>query len=274
MSQEQLKSECVEVFKQGNKQDAERLLPQIGQPADIRTTTLHVPGVWWYDGLVSLLHLAAAHGWMDIIIDLITKYKCDTNCKDSHGLTPLNYAVINNHLEVVRCFINEQHCDSMTQDQYGDTPLHIACDYGHTHIVQYLLSTGKVDPLAKNKNDKTPMLKPEYIYGSLEQFCRGEWRHTLLHLAAYHGWVDIVIDLITKYKCDTNCKDSRGHTPLHYAARNNHLEVVRYFINEQHCDQMTRDNNGDTPLHIACHYGNVHIVQCLLSTGKVDPLAT
>ena len=273
MSQEQLKSECVEVFKQGNKQDAERLLPQIGQPADIRTTTLHVPGVWWYDGLVSLLHLAAAHGWMDIIIDLITKYKCDTNCKDSHGLTPLNYAVINNHLEVVRCFINEQHCDSMTQDQYGDTPLHIACDYGHTHIVQYLLSTGKVDPLAKNKNDKTPMLKPEYIYGSLEQFCRGEWRHTLLHLAAYHGWVDIVIDLITKYKCDTNCKDSRGHTPLHYAARNNHLEVVRYFINEQHCDQMTRDNNGDTPLHIACHYGNVHIVQCLLSTGKVDPLA-
>ena len=65
----------------------------------------------------------------------------------------------------------------------------------------------------------------------------------MLHLAASHGWVDIVIDLVTKYKCDTNCKDTRGCTPLHYAARKNHLEVVRYFINEQHCDPMTRDND-------------------------------
>ena len=80
--------------------------------------------------------------------------------------------------------------------------------------------------------------------------------------------MDIVIDLITKYKCDTNCKDSYGHTPLHYAASNNHLEVVRYFINEQHCDPITRNNDGDTPFHIACNYGNAHIVQYLLSTGK------
>ena len=36
---------------------------------------------------------------------------------------------------------------------------------------------------------------------------------------------------------------------------------------------MTRDNDGDTPLHVACQYGNTHIVQCLLSTGKVDPMA-
>ena len=38
MLQEQLKSECVEEFKQGNKQDAQRLLSQIEQPADIRIT--------------------------------------------------------------------------------------------------------------------------------------------------------------------------------------------------------------------------------------------
>ena len=68
-------SECVEAFRQGNKQDAARLLPQIGQLAD-----------------ASLLHLAAQHGWMDIVIDLITKYKYNTNCKDSRGCTPLHYA--------------------------------------------------------------------------------------------------------------------------------------------------------------------------------------
>ena len=327
MSQEKTKSKCVESFKYGYKQDAERLLPRLQQPADIRTTALHV---WWYIEQISLLHLAAQQGWMDIIIDLITKYKCDTNCKDSHGCTPLHYAVTNNHLEVVRYFINEQHCDPMTRDNDGNTPLHyaviddhlevvryfineqhcdpmtrdndgntplhIACIYSSsTHIVQYLLSTGKVNPLAMNNNGETAVFKQNKII------------LPMLHLAAHHGWMDIIIDLITKYKCDTNCKDSHGRTPLHYAVINNHLEVIRYFINEQHCDPMTRDNDGNTPLHyavidnhpevvryfinephcdpmtrdndgntplhLACIYSSsTHIVQYLLSTGKVDPL--
>ena len=326
---------CVKAFEQGNKQDAKRLLPQIRQPADIRTTTYNVQDVLWYV-VVSLLHLAAHHGWMDIIIDLITKYKCDTNCKDDDGRTPLHYAARNNHLEVVRYFINEQHCDPMTRDyngetplhyaccqghlsiaQYliseahcnpssenndGDTPLHIACEqgvfkineyliseahcnpscenkkgetplhlaccYGHTQIVQYLLSTSKLDSLA-NKYGKSPMYKVK-----VSELSNDFWSSDqlpLLNLAAHHGWMDIVIDLITKYKCDTNCKDSRGHTPLHYAAMNNHLEVVRYFINEQHCDLMTRDNNGSTPLHLACRYGHLNIAQYLISKAHCNP---
>ena len=194
--------------------------------------------------------------------DLLTKYKYNTNCyKDSHGFTPLRYAASNNHLEVVRYFVIEQHCNPMTRDKNGDTILHIACNNSHVHIVQYLLSTGKVNPMAKNKNGETPMYKVDNTN-----------RLPLLHAAAHHGWMDTVIDLIAKYKCDTNCKDSDGHTPLHYAARNNHLEVVRYFINEQHCDPMTRDNDGDTPLHYACDHSHTKIVQYLLSTGKVNPL--
>ena len=119
------------------------------------------------------------------------------------------------------------------------------------HIVQYLLSTGKVDPLAIPMYKSSKLSQPEkWWYGK---------EVSLLHLAAAHGWVDIVIDLITKYKCNAHCKDSCGCTP---AAHNNHLEVVRYFITEHHCDPMTRDSNSDTPLHIACHYGYLNIAQC------------
>ena len=89
----------------------------------------------------------------------------------------------------------------------------------------------------------------------------------------HHGWMDIIIDLITKYKCDTNCKDSDGRTPLHYAASNNHLEVVRYFINEQHCDPMTRDNDGDTPLHYACQQP-INTYYPLVSTSSVNKTVT
>ena len=139
----------------------------------------------------SLLHYAARHGWLDVVIELATKYKCDVNCKDDLGYTPLHDASENDHLEVMKYLIKEQHCDPMTRDNYqcaplhnaciighleitryliseahcdpsckddlGYTPLHYACSNGRTHIVQYLLFTGRVDPLAKNINGKTPV---------------------------------------------------------------------------------------------------------------------
>ena len=201
MSQEELSLKCAWAFEGGNKQYVKRMLPQIEQPADIKITTNVPHGKPLVN---SLLHLAAAYGWMDIIIDLITKYKCATNCKDSTGRTPLHYAVINNHLEVVRYFINEQHCDPMAGDNDENTPLHYACRHSQIDILQYLLSTGKVNPLATNKFGNHPMLRIDY-----------RRRLPMLHLAAQKGWMDIAIDLITKYKCDTNCKDSNGCTPLH-----------------------------------------------------------
>ena len=169
MSQEQLEDKCLEAFKQGNKRDAKRFLPQIRQPAKVMIWTR-----WWspnttitpvkVNGITigihhqsSLLHLAAVHGWMEVVIDLITKYKCDANCRNSWKYTPLHYASEAGHLEVVRYFINEQHCDPMTKDTLDRTALHFACMSGLTNIVQYLLSTGKVDPLAKDYKGRTPM---------------------------------------------------------------------------------------------------------------------
>ena len=147
MSQE-IETNCVEeAFKEGNKQDAERLLLQIKEPADITTTTSSISDVW-NASQVSLLHLAAQNGWMDIIIDLITKYKCDTNCKDSNERTPLHYAVSNDQLEVVRYLINEQHCDLTTRD---------------------IRTTTISIPGVMNASQVS-----------------------LLHLAAHHGWMDII----------------------------------------------------------------------------------
>ena len=63
---------------------------------------------------------------------------------------------------------------------------------------------------------------------------------SLLHLAAYWGWRNVVTSLVSVYNCAANCKDEYGHIPLHYAASNGHLEVVKYFIVELHCDPRTR----------------------------------
>ena len=129
---------------------------------------------------------------------------------------------------------------------------------------------------------------------------------SLLHLAAYWGWRNVVTSLVSVYNCAVNCRDEKGHIPLHYAASNGHLEVVKYFIvelrcdpmdknqygftplhyacrhchlniaqyliREEHCNPSCEDKYGNKPLHYACRHGHVHIVQYLLSTGRVNPL--
>ena len=73
---------------------------------------------------------------------------------------------------------------------------------------------------------------------------------SLVHLAAYWGWRNVVTALVSVYKCAANCKDEKGHIPLHYAAYNGHLEVVKYFVIELLCDPMDRNNMAGTPLHL------------------------
>ena len=94
---------------------------------------------------------------------------------------------------------------------------------------------------------------------------------SLLHLAAYWGWRNVVTSLVSVYNCSANCKDKKGHIPLHYAASNGHLEVVKYFIVELHCDPMDRNQYDATPLHSACAHGYLNIAQYLIREEHCNP---
>ena len=94
---------------------------------------------------------------------------------------------------------------------------------------------------------------------------------SLVHLAAYWGWRNVVTALVSVYKCAANCKDEKGHIPLHYAAYNGHLEVVKYFVIELLCDPMDRNNGGETPLHSACNNGHLNIAQYLIREEHCNP---
>ena len=94
---------------------------------------------------------------------------------------------------------------------------------------------------------------------------------SLLHLAAYWGWRNVVTALVSVYKCSANCKDEKGRIPLHYAAYNGHLEVVKYFVAELLCDPMDRNKYGNTPLHYACINGHLNIAQYLIREEHCNP---
>ena len=94
---------------------------------------------------------------------------------------------------------------------------------------------------------------------------------SLLHLAAYWGWRNVVTALVSVYMCAANCKDEKRHIPLHYAAYNGHLEVVKYFVIELLCDPMDRNKYGRTPLHFACENGHLNIAQYFIREEHCNP---
>ena len=94
---------------------------------------------------------------------------------------------------------------------------------------------------------------------------------SLLHLAAFWGWMDTVTTLVGKYGMATNREDSNGHIPLHYAACNGHLELVKYFCLDRDLVDK-KDANGRTPIFYACRNGHFHIVQYLIEEAQCNPL--
>ena len=94
---------------------------------------------------------------------------------------------------------------------------------------------------------------------------------SLLHLASYWGWGNIVAALVTVYSYTADVKDGEGHLPLHYAAYNGHLDVVRYLVVELLCDPMSKNYDGETPLHCACRNGQLDVTKYLILELCCDP---
>ena len=51
---------------------------------------------------------------------------------------------------------------------------------------------------------------------------------TILHCAAYHGWLDVVKQLINDHQFNPDCEDDSGNTPLSKARGNGKQHVVNY----------------------------------------------
>ena len=91
---------------------------------------------------------------------------------------------------------------------------------------------------------------------------------SLLHLAAYHGWKDIVTALVEVHNCTVFVKDQKNHTPLHYAAYQGHLEVVKYL---QWLDPLEQKDYGETPLYYACEMGHLDIFKYFIDKLRRNP---
>ena len=90
------------------------------------------------------------------------------------------------------------------------------------------------------------LMSSETVYDVNEENFRKE---TILHLAAYKGYRDIVAYLLT-IKADMEAKNSEGQTPLILATSENKKEIVKLLLMKG-ADRWQADNNGRTALTIS-----------------------
>ena len=241
---------CLSPFVLGDHDKALQLLPSLRQPAAIRTLCVccNIDSDRKLCTDVSLLHLAAFHGWMEIVNSLVSMYDCNTQCRDSWKQTPLHYAAYGGSLPVVEYFISRQHCDPNSRGEQGRTPLHYASDRGHIDLIQYLITKAGCHPGILDNN-----------------------KDAAVHFASFSGRLNVVKYLIQEMNCNANSPGMLGSTPLHQACINGHVDTIKYLITEHGCDPVIKDDNGNMPIHIACLGGHLNVVKYLITEQLCDP---
>ena len=203
---------CIVAFKDGDYNLAVQMIAEV-QHLEAITTDFQ------QSRDVTLLHLAAYHGWLDIVMRLHIK-AC---IKDNLGRTPLHYAAQGGHLNVVTyVYIKLQEVASGQHDWfdcYGSLPLHIACSHGHLNVTDYLITKRKCGPSSQDKQGRTP-----------------------LHYASENGHVNIV-QYLTQLGCDPNACDKQRNLPLHLACAYVILMLPSYSLNKivTQLSKITRD---------------------------------
>jgi len=113
----------------------------------------------------------------DVFKYLVTEQKCEVQCKDKDGHSPLHYACASGQLSIVQYIHREKLSDLVHTTHSGDTPLHIACKSSQVEIIEFLLSTGECDLLCKNAEGMTPteIATSVVVRELLDHFCKGTY---------------------------------------------------------------------------------------------------
>jgi serine/threonine protein kinase/ankyrin repeat protein len=96
------------------------------------------------------------------------------------------------------------------------------------------------------------------------------YKYAPIHYTAMYGYLEIMKELVNKYKADINLVSSDKWTPLHLSAYKGHLDIVNYLLQNEDINCNLCLPKIGTPLHCACKRNNFKIVSVLLH--KCDPL--
>jgi len=229
--------------------------------------------VWGSPALESGIHVAASDGDLAQVDTLLKQNSSWVSSKDNDQMTPLHWAVQNNHKEVVELLL-ANHAEIDAKEKNGNTSLELAAFYGRKEPAELLLANNASVSI-KNNGGWTPLHAAaqngnEQIAHSLlahgaEVDAVTTSRQTPLLYAAVRG-NSAVAELLLANKADVNAKDQYGETPLHFAALHGHTEVMELLL-AHGADPNARDNKGKTPMGLAVAFHRKDAEELLRKQG-------
>ena len=199
---------------------------------------------------------------------------------DLDNLTPIQYAAyrgfdrfIESSTPISEVQLNQGNASDMT-------PLHLAAQGGHVHTVAVLLAKG-ADLTKKNKLAELPihaalaipLSHSEQLKKNKAIIFRKLWQSnpstlayknyegdTVLHSMAYHGYDQLIHDVLDSYPEGAFMFNNYGHYPIHAAILNNQITCAKSLLSIPNVATLA-DSKYRVALHYAALYGSKEIME-------------
>lgn len=218
------------------------------------------------------LILAADKGYDQEVLRLLNK-GAYINTRTDDGVTPLMYAVENQHTLVVKILL-ANGANPNLNDFRGTPALIAAVKNGNLEICELLIRKG-ADIDKPDALNRTPLmyavalndflLTDMLIYYKANVNLTDKEGNTAINIAAYHGFTDIV-KLLSEHRATLEKPDNKKFTPLHSSSQNGHTEVVDYLL-KQGASYSLKTKAGYTPLALAVNNNHYPVTSQLIKNG-------
>jgi ankyrin repeat protein len=197
---------------------------------------------------LTALHIASVNNLIDIT-KLLIRYNADVNIGDSHGLTPVIYAISKNNTEIIKMLL--PHCNAET--------IAMALEYVFTkrdlNMTKLLVEDDTFDLIYDNQELLLHTMK--LIFEQFLQTFSDYDLHIIKWLISYMG----------KYTFDTLMENEPNVlTELMYIYSSD-VDKIEFLINLGAKVENIHPETGDTSLIVSAKnpYTNIEIVKCLLN---------
>ena len=305
------KTPIMRALKHGATDVLKILLNSPGVDINLQNTTLE-SALWYaikYNTCGAVIRMANAHPNLNLdlrhkegqtalhravwagrigLVQILLFLGSDLQCKDSHGLSPWDWARRSNRPSMLQTLTRESDSQFPTDFDlvyHDELPLHQAVSHGSIDAIRLLLKQKRIHLEAHDRNGNTP-----------------------LHLAVRSQSREVMDILLRNPHSDVNCRDLAGNTPLWLSTHLSCDAVTERLLEEPrvnlnfvggHGDTQTPSTSlhhavlrpdtgalerlmavpgidvgrcaaGQSPFALACAHGRVDSMKVLLRVDRVD----
>ena len=227
---------------------------------------------------VTCLHIAAAHGHLNLCKTLKNKYEFNLHVTDDYGWKALHRSALSGSYDLVK-FFADNGTDIYLKTREGMNCLHIAVAKAHLNLCKALMKIHNFKgdmadnygwtALHRSALNGSYDLVKLFADNGTDIYLKTREGMNCLHIAAFNGHLKLCEKLVAEHKFDVNMVENSGWTALHHSAQNGSYELIEFFI-KMGADIHLKTNDGKNCFHIAALFGHLNLCKTLIDIHNFD----